>query len=172
MPQINYGICEHKLAAMLQYNARCFWPKKDEFDARRVGLIKSAMSWIQEAVIASKECSAGCDAAFQKLPGGKTFSEMWQDQQIWISFLKTPDTKTFGQAVRWGRDLAVSYGSFRLGWKMVAATLVHEIAHLNGAPDDTTEAEDTLLSCGLADKHRAEIIGYLRQIPAGAIQFA
>lgn len=172
MPQINYGICNHKLAAIMQYNARCFWPKKDELDAWRVGQIKSAMNWIQDAVVNSADCSASCDEAFQTLPGGRTFSDIWSDPQIWISFLKTPDTKVFGQAKRWGCDLAVSYGSFRLGWKMVAATLVHELAHLNGAGDKTTDAEDTLLHCGLASKHRDEIIGYLREIPKNAIQFA
>lgn len=172
MPQINYGICNHKLPAIIATRARCFWPKKDADDARRVGIIKSAMSWIQQAVVDSAECATGCNEAFQKLPGGRTFAKMWNDPQIWISFLKTTDIKEFGAAVHCGFDLSVSYGSFRHGWKMVAATLVHELAHLNGAPANTTDAEDTLLHCGLADKHRDEIIGYLRAIPPQAIQFA
>jgi hypothetical protein len=55
---------------------------------------------------------------------------------------------------------------------MVAATIIHELAHINGAGGKTTDAEDTLLHCGMAERHRSEIIGYLRAIPQNAVQFA
>lgn len=172
MPQINYLISNHKLAAIISYAARPFAPKQSDLDNWRVGQIKLAMNWIQTAVIESEKCSESCDDAFGILPGGKKFSEIWKDQNIWVSFLKTADTKIFGQAVKWGRDIAVSYGSFRHGWKQVAATIIHELAHINGASEKTTDAEDTLVHCGLASKHRSDIIGYLKAIPKNAILIA
>ncbi len=172
MPQINFEISKHKLPAIIEKQARCFTPKKNEHDDWRVEQLRKAIAWIQAAVFESEKCAKSCDEAFQALPGGRTFSQLWKDPQIWISFLRTPDVKTFGQSVQHGRDLAIAYGSFRHGWKMVAATLIHELAHLNGATAQTTDAEDTLLSCGLADRHREEIIGSLRAIPRNAISFA
>jgi hypothetical protein len=172
MPQINYWINNHKLPAIMQYAARAYAPKKYDKDPWRVDQIKLAMTWIQTAVVEGTTCAESCDEAFGKLAGGKKFSELWADQSIHISFLTTPDPKTYGQAKMWGKDLAIAYGSFRHGWKMVAATIIHEMAHLNGAPDNTKEAEATLLHCGLKSKHRKEIIGYLQAIPNNAIQFA
>ena len=172
MPQINYGICNHQIPAILASQARCMWPKKDKLDDGRCASLRAAMTWIQQAIIEGTDCYIGCEEAFKALPGGRTFSEMWADPNIWISFLRTPDIETYGRSVFKGKDLSVSYGSFRLGWKMVAATLVHELAHLNGAPSNTTDAEDVLLHCGLADKHRDDIIGNLRKIPKNAIRYA
>jgi hypothetical protein len=172
MPQINYWINNHKLPAIMQYAARAYAPKQYEKDPWRVEQVKSAMNWIQTAVVEGKKCSESCDEAFGKLPGGRKFSDLWADQAIHISFHTSPDPKLFGQAKLNGKDLAVSYGSFKQGWKMVAATIIHEMAHLNGAPDDTKDAEKTLLHCGLKSMHRKDIIGYLKAIPNNAIQFA
>jgi len=172
MPQINYLISKHKIPAIMENLARAYAPKQSELDSWRVEQIKLAMNWIQSAVVEGKKCSESCDEAFGKLPGGRKFSDIWADQTIFISFLKTPDPKMYGQAVKSGKDLAVSYGSFKQGWKMVAATIIHELAHLNGAPNNTTEAEDTLLHCGLKKKHRDDIIGYLKSIPKNAILIA
>lgn len=172
MPQINYGICNHKIPAILAKKARCMWPKKDHLDDCRCSNLRAAMTWIQRNIIDGTACYITCEEAFKALPGGRTFSEMWNDPDIWISFLQTPDITIYGEAVYKGKDMAVSYGSFKHGWKMVAATIVHELAHLNGAPSNTKDAESVLLHCGLEDEHRDDIIGYLRKIPKGAIRYA
>jgi hypothetical protein len=156
----------------MQYGSRAYAPKQYEKDPWRIDQIKLAMNWIQNAIVTGQTCAESCDEAFGKLPGGKKFSELWADQSIHISFLMTPDPKEYGYAKLNGKDLAISYGSFRHGWKMVAATIVHEMAHLNGAPDNTKDAEKTLLSCGLKSQHRKDLVGYLKQIPPNAIKFA
>src|SRR5262245_12398340 len=126
MPQINYLISKHKLAAIIEKRARCYMPKKYQLDAWRVGQLHLAMNWIQNAVIDSSKCAQTCDDAFEALPGGRTFADVWSDPNVWISFLLDPDPTLYGQAVQWGRDVAVGYGSYRKGWKTVAATLIHE----------------------------------------------
>lgn len=172
MPQINFLNSNHKLPAIIESHARPFMPKKNEHDEWRVGQLKLAIQWIQSAVLDGEKYWHTCDEAFKLLPGGQKFSDLWKDPQIWVSFQRDPDPKLFGEAVRWGKDVAVSYGSFVKGWKMVAATLIHEFAHLNGASSKTTDAEDTLLHCGLADQHRQEIIGYYQSISPTAIVYA
>jgi hypothetical protein len=49
-----------------------------------------------------------------------------------------------------GREVAISEQAFRIGRWTVLATLVHELAHTNGAPDrPSTAAEEAVLACGM-----------------------
>jgi hypothetical protein len=51
---------------------------------------------------------------------------------------------------------------------MVAGTLVHEFAHVNGAPGTTRQAEATLLACGLGRVYNPIIVGS-RETPPSRI---
>ncbi len=171
MPNINFLISKHQLPAIIEPVARPYMPKKNEYDDWRVGQLGRAMKWIERHVVNRPKKSQTCDEAFVALPGGKTFVDLWGDANIWISFHTDPDPTLFGQAVRHGKDLAVAYGAFRLGWRAVAATLIHEFAHLNGAGSKTSDAEDTLLHCGLKKQHDPTVIGFLETMPASAVRF-
>lgn len=58
-----------------------------------------------------------------------------------------------------GKEITVSASEFKVGRWSVAATLVHELAHVNGAGTDTIDAEKTLNCCGLNGLFRANAVG-------------
>jgi hypothetical protein len=89
-----------------------------------------------------------CNDCFQKLPGGRTFDEVWADTSVWINF-DPREPGWYGNAMIGGKELSLTMEAFKRGRWWVAGTLVHELAHINGAPTTTTDADDVLLCCGL-----------------------
>ncbi len=106
---------------------------------------------------------APCDAAFSALPGGRTFSDVWTDATVWINFDPTRGQGDFG-ATR-GNDITITAFSLAMGRWTVAATLVHEMAHVNGAPGNTHAAEATLRDCLLKGLEDPTIIGAIPRSP-------
>jgi hypothetical protein len=52
-----------------------------------------------------------------------------------------------------GKEIAVSETSFKIGRWTVLATLIHELAHSNGAPGGADKrAERAVYACGLGKK--------------------
>ena len=100
---------------------------------------------------------APCNAAFRALPNGRTFAALWVDPAIWINFDPRNVSGDFGATS--GNDITITAFSLGMGKWTVAATLVHEMAHVNGAPGNTHAAEGTLRSCLLADHENPAIIG-------------
>jgi len=98
-----------------------------------------------------------CDNAFRALPGGRTFSQVWNDSTVWISYDPGGTANRYGATL--GKEVTITAYSLRMGHWTVAATLVHELAHVNGAGGATTAAEDTLKSCLLHGLHDPTIIG-------------
>ena len=170
MPRINYMISQHAIHPRLEPYARAYRPKLNKYDHWRVGELVHAMHWIEETVIDALVVGRSCDEEFASHPGKRTFRELWSDPNIWISFHTDPDPSLYAQAVANGQDIAVCYGAFRRGWRMVAATLIHEFAHVNGiVGTDHSRAEDTLLFCGMQSLHDETIYGYLQTMPASAV---
>jgi hypothetical protein len=103
-----------------------------------------------------------CNDCFSRLPGGRTFDAIWADRSIWISYEPRADRGWYGVTFGvGGKDISISRAAFAKGRWWVAGTLVHELAHVNGAPADTTQADATLLCCGLRNAYEG-VIG-LRQ---------
>lgn len=98
-----------------------------------------------------------CNKCFKKLPGGRSFDDILNDNSVIISFDPQTTTNLFGAAL--GNDITITDFSVRMGRWTVAATLVHEFAHVNGAPGTDRQAEGTLLCCGFSALHDANIIG-------------
>jgi hypothetical protein len=98
-----------------------------------------------------------CNKCFSKLPGGQTFDDVLDDPNIAISFDPQKTQGTFGATL--GNDITITDFSIRIGRWTVAATLVHELAHVNGAPGNNHQAEATLLCCGLSALEDPNIIG-------------
>lgn len=170
MPRINYMISKHKIHPALEPYARAFRPKLNEHDHWRVGELAHAMRWIEENVVNALVIGRSCNEEFSTHPGKRTFESLWNDPNIWISFHTNPNPTLYAQAVANGQDVAIAYGAFRLGWRMVAATLIHEFAHLNGIVGiDHSRAEDTLLFCGMQGLHDDTILGYLQTMPSRAV---
>lgn len=86
---------------------------------------------------------------FRLLPLGRSLSELLADRSIWINY--DPDFRGFGsQSTEHPHELAVGQLAFAQGRWMVLATLLHELAHVNGAPGGSDRsAELTLVHCGL-----------------------
>jgi hypothetical protein len=102
-----------------------------------------------------------CDAAFKSLPGGRTFNQVWSDASVWINYDPSGTKGKYGATRRGTKNITISAFALRMGKWTVAATLVHELAHVNGAGGADTKAEDTLRSCLLGLLHDPTIIGDL-----------
>jgi hypothetical protein len=99
-----------------------------------------------------------CNTCFSALPGGRTFDQVIDDASIFISFDPSGPNSGVTNAVG-GKEVTISASEFRGGRWTVAATLVHELAHVNGAGTTTLDAENTLKCCGLFGLFRAGSIG-------------
>lgn len=113
-------------------------------------------------IIDSKICGfMPCNNAFALLPGRRTFAALWADNTVWINFDPSIRAKDYG-ATR-GRDITITAYALRMGKWTVAATLVHELAHVNGASGTTRDAEATLRNCLLKNLEDPGIIGEVAQ---------
>jgi hypothetical protein len=122
-------------------------------DARHLATLRRAIQIIDARI----RGHAPCNQAFRALPGRRSFAEVWGDNSVWINFDPSVAIEDYG-ATR-GNEVTITAFSLNGGIWTVAATLVHEFAHVNGAPGDTHEAEGTLRSCLLKNLENPAIIG-------------
>lgn len=146
------------------------------------------------------ECAARrrCDAHFRALGGGLSLSEILQDWKLYFfafapagqigQWPATDSGITFGQVV--GTYPATSFAEIGIhitalrNEHFLAGTLLHELAHLAGAPGASASdfarhargalspaerrrlhaAEFAVLACGLRDQYKQDVIGALDQI--------
>lgn len=102
--------------------------------------------------------SKSCNDAFKKLPGRRSFDDIFDDDNVWISYC--PNNANYGFTDRvGGSEITICQLAFGMGFWSVAGTLVHEMGHVNGAGTTDHAAEGTLLTCGLAKVHDPNIIG-------------
>jgi len=110
-----------------------------------------------------------CNSYFRKPPKGRSFAEIWDDPDVWLNFApKLPD---------WGftrdpKDVLISKEAFKQGHLFVAATIVHELAHVGGAPGTganppSNAAEVALKYCLLTQQFDPNIFGVLDDFPNG-----
>jgi hypothetical protein len=128
-----------------------YWEYKDD----KIKKILDQAIWIiQHSVTRMKSC----DDCFKALPGGRNFNDVWKDDRIWINFEPRADRDwygiTFGVG---GTDISISQSAFDKGRWWVAGTLVHELAHTNGATITSRDADKTLLKCGLVSAYEGVI---------------
>lgn len=99
-----------------------------------------------------------CNKCFAALPGGRTFDDVFDDATVFVSFDPSGPNSGVTDAVG-GREITISVSEFQGGRWTVAATLVHELAHVNGASATTADAEKSLKCCGLSGLFRPGAIG-------------
>ena len=92
------------------------------------------------------------DVYFRTLPGGRSLRALLADNTIWVNYNAT--INYFGETNRvGGKEIAIGRSAFRIGRWTVLATLIHELAHSNGAPGGTdTQAERAVLQSGLGKR--------------------
>jgi hypothetical protein len=97
-----------------------------------------------------------CNDCFKRLPGGRSFQEVFDDATVFLSF--DPSGPDSGATT--GNEITIGASEFKVGRWSVAATLVHELAHVNGAGGSPSmDAENTLNCCGLRGLFRAGSVG-------------
>lgn len=154
-PQINFSDSGHLVPPTVSYR---YLPFIRLLDGGRIQQLETAMRCI-EAMLIRTPCRS-CDQAFRSLSRHRSFRQIWSIRGIWISY--TPSVLDRGYTHSNRRDIAISLDSFGANpgeWRPVAATLIHELAHVGGAPTTTSEAERVLLECGFADQFDSSIIG-------------
>jgi hypothetical protein len=126
-----------------------FW----EFDMPQTIILGHAFILISMRSLSSKRCND----CFKRLPGGRSFDEVWKDGEIWISYDSRTDRGWYGVTMEGRKEISLSQSAFNEGVERVAGTLVHELAHTNGAPTTTGQADDTLLECDFKKVHQGVI---------------
>lgn len=130
------------------------WLAYDATRSKQQAMLEKAMNTIKSNIKGSRPCNE----CFKKLPNGRSFDDIFNDDAIWISYC--PDNSNYGFTnVVGGSDITICEMAFRWGYWTVIGTLVHEMAHTNGATTTTHDAEGTLIPCGLSKVHDPNIIG-------------
>lgn len=93
-----------------------------------------------------------CDEIFSALPNGATFRALFDDPNIWVNYDPSNREGDWGWTMPRSHpnDLVLTRYCLRMGRWSAAGTIIHELAHLNGAPGgESHAAEETLRFCGL-----------------------
>jgi hypothetical protein len=147
-----------------------FWP----YDGgTQRDTLKAAINIIEKNIFGK---ISSCNSYFGSLPNGRTFDAIWGDPAFWIN--RDPRKNApFRGATATTRAMEITLSPLVLTNPWVcAATIVHEMAHLNGAwpgafpgwpgsaaaPGDHLAAEKSLLHCGLQKGFDAHAIGLQR----------
>jgi len=83
-----------------------------------------------------------CNSAFRSLPGGRSFAQVWSDPAVWTSYDPGGAAGRFGATL--GNEVTVSQYTCRMGHWTLVATIIHEMAHVDGADGVSHDAEATL----------------------------
>lgn len=110
---------------------------------------RNAVGWARTRARRIARNMPSANRYFRSLPNGRSLTQLLGDRSIWINF--DPTTTDFGaQSVDHPHEIAIGPRAFRVGRWTVLATVIHELAHVNGAPGGVdTRAENALLHTGL-----------------------
>ena len=110
---------------------------------------REVLRWARTKAKAIAKGNPKANTFFKGLPGGRSLTQLLNDSTIWINYC--PGLTLFGEAQISGKELALGPSPFRKGKWVVLGTLIHELAHIDGAPTagGSTLAEEALYHCGL-----------------------
>jgi hypothetical protein len=129
-----------------------FWPY-DGGKPRET--LKQAMAIIQHSVVGKVGPATQCGKFFAGLPNHQTFDQVWSS--LWINWHPYSGCGFLGATSR--GEITLSNDCFDKGVWVAVATIMHEMAHVNGAPAGTSAAEDTLKNCGMWKHWSAGSVG-------------
>jgi hypothetical protein len=110
--------------------------------------------WARQRALWIARNKPAADVYFRGITtGSRSLTDLLADSSIWINFHATlTDFGVTAGASGFATELAIGPSSFRVSRWMVLATLIHELAHCNGAPGRPSRvAEDALIPCGLGN---------------------
>ena len=113
---------------------------------------RDTMRWARRRAIWIAQNIPSADVYFRNITGGaRSLTALLADRNIWTNYHATlADFGVTPGAAGFATECAIGPSAFRIGRWTVLATLIHELAHCNGAPGGgSTVAEDALPHCGL-----------------------
>src|SRR3954466_3994724 len=113
------------------------------------GGIRWQIMWARKKANEIASRIPGANAYFYSLPNKRSLSAILADSSLWINYcINRPEYGWTVGTPSGGAEVGICPLAFRWGRWTVVATLIHELAHVNGAGDDD-RAERALPSCGL-----------------------
>jgi len=110
--------------------------------------LRAMVDWARKRARIITKDVPGADRYYKSLPGGRTLTELLNDSEIWINYAPTL-TISGATSIDFPKETAIAPKSFRIGRWYVLATLLHELAHVNGVDGTGHKAEEAVLRCGL-----------------------
>lgn len=104
--------------------------------------------WARERAQVIARTIPEANTYFRSLSGGRSLTQLLADGGIWINYHTSLDTYGF-QSTLFTKETAIAEYACRRGRWTVLATLIHELAHVNGADGLGHDAERAVLICGL-----------------------
>ena len=130
------------------------WKAFDKQLARQKAILERAIEMLKR-----RRSMKSCNEGFSKLPNGKSFDQVLDDNDIWVSYCSS--TTSLGTTEQGTKEITIFEKAFQRGVTVVASTLLHEMAHVNGASQNGLQAEGTLLCCGFSKEYDKENVGSL-----------
>jgi hypothetical protein len=162
MPNINVPHLKHRMPYVSGADT---W--EPYTDIVKLVQVQAAVFTVIARSIGNQGVLTSCNAAFAALPGGRDFSAIFNDPDVWISYNSNPQAGLFGThaAAPFNKEITIAAYVFTLPnpIAILAATIVHELAHVNGAPGwPSPAAESTLPPCGFGAEYDPGILGLLK----------
>lgn len=144
---------------VVAYNS---YPSITDIDKTRLAKIKNAIS-IVDALDAKLDLYGPCNMYYQYLPRGLSLRELWRSKEIFINFCPVQIPGLCGWTDSTNRDITI------FAWcldtqrpSMAAATIIHELAHVAGAPGGNSHmAERAVKKCGFDAEYDPKAVGTL-----------
>ncbi|NOY84928.1 MAG: hypothetical protein GXO96_08955 [Nitrospirae bacterium] len=149
---------------IIQYN---IFPKTTASDKKRLDNVNDAYNILSRLDI-KIDLQGPCNRYFRTLPKGKTFRHFWRDNTIFINYSPSIVSGFYGATHSNDRDICISAWCLdNTNRWMVAATIMHEFAHIGGAPGGASHsAEKAADMCGFKQQYNPTILGSIKQLGA------
>lgn len=113
---------------------------------------RDTMRWARRRAFWIARNKSGADVYFRGIASGsRSLTALLADRSIWVNYHPTlSDHGETPGSSGFATECCIGRSAFRIGRWTVLATLIHELAHCNGAGGgSSTLAEDALPHCGL-----------------------
>jgi len=115
-----------------------------------------------------------CNNYFRTLPKGKTFRHFWRDNSIFINYSPSVAHGFYGAMHSNYKDITITAWCLdNTNVWMIAATIVHEFAHIAGAlgyPSHAAEKSSDM--CGFKPQYNPNILGSIKRLGGHLEQLA
>jgi len=148
----------------VQYNV---FPQGTAVEKARLEKVKRAKG-ILDRLEATLDLQGPCNKYFRSLAQGRSFEQIWKDKTIFLDLSPSNAPNFYGATHSNDKDIAISAWCLdtQNRW-MVAATIVHELAHVGGAPGGASHAaEKATNKCSFQPQYDPTILGELRKLGA------